>query len=73
MSPGFGPLLSFVTLPVGKLCECKVTGTWNNPKSRLLYLNLPQKFIEGLLHPFHTLENLETNKNRNNTQPQPSQ
>jgi AsmA-like C-terminal region len=71
--PGFGPLLSFVTLPVGKLCECKVTGTWNNPKSRLLYLNLPQKFIEGLLHPFHTLENLETNKNRNNTQQQPSQ
>jgi hypothetical protein len=62
-----------VTVPVGKLCECKVTGTWNNPKTRLLYLNGPQKFILDVLHPFHALENLEINKNRNNTQQQQSQ
>lgn len=69
--PGFGILLTPFTLTVGKLCEFKVTGTWNNPKSRLLYLNVPQKFLEGLMHPFHTIEN-EINKNRNNTsQPSP--
>jgi hypothetical protein len=70
--PAFGPLFSLMTWPVGKLCECKVTGTWSRPKSRLLYLNAPQKIILDVLHPIHTLENLEINKNRNNTQPEPS-
>jgi hypothetical protein len=68
-----GPLLTFMTVPVGKICECKVTGTWNNPKTRLLYLSGPQKFILDVLHPFHALENLDINKNRNNTQQQQSQ
>lgn len=71
--PGFGPLLSVFTVPVGKLCECKVTGTWNNPKSRLLYLNVPQKFLEFMMHPFHSLENLQINKNRNNPPQQQQQ
>ncbi|MGH8023790.1 MAG: AsmA-like C-terminal region-containing protein, partial [Limisphaerales bacterium] len=66
--PGVGPLFAFVTLPVGKLCECKVTGTWSNPKVRALYLNVPQKLLEGVLHPFHSLENLENDLNRKNTQ-----
>ncbi|HEY1788601.1 MAG TPA: AsmA-like C-terminal region-containing protein [Verrucomicrobiae bacterium] len=66
-----GPLLAFVTLPLGKICECKVTGTWSDPKVRSLYLNVPQKFFLYMMHPFHTLENLEINKNRNNAPKQP--
>ncbi|HEX3628141.1 MAG TPA: hypothetical protein VH280_22250 [Verrucomicrobiae bacterium] len=69
--PGFGPLFSLVTWPVGKICECKVGGTWNDPKPRLLYLNVPQKFIMGVLHPIHMLENLQMNRNKNTTQQQP--
>ncbi|HEV2330308.1 MAG TPA: AsmA-like C-terminal region-containing protein [Verrucomicrobiae bacterium] len=68
-----GPLLAIVTVPVGKICECKVTGTWNSPKSRLLYLNGPQKLILDVLHPFHALENQEINKSRENMQQPQSQ
>jgi hypothetical protein len=70
--PVIGPLFSFVTLPVGKIFECKVTGTWSNPKVRSLYLNVPQKFFQYMLHPFHSMENFEINKNRNNPQQQPA-
>jgi AsmA-like C-terminal region len=67
---GVGPLFTFVTVPVGKLFECKVTGTWDKPKIRSQYLNAPQKVLELFMHPFQFLENLEANKNRNNTQQQ---
>lgn len=66
--PGIGPLFTVVTWPVGKMCKCKVSGTWSNPRVRLVYLNVPQKFFQYMLHPFHTLENLDVDKNRNNTQ-----
>ena len=69
---GIGPLLAVFTVPVGELFKCKVTGTWSNPKVRSLYLNVPQKFLEDMMHPFHFLENLD-NKDRNNPQRQQSQ
>jgi hypothetical protein len=67
--PGLGLFFSVITVPVGKLCECKVTGTWDKPKVSLLYLNLPQRFFLDMLRPFHYMD---IDKNRNNTQQQPS-
>lgn len=71
--PGFGLLFTPFTWPVGKLCECKVTGTWNNPKVRLHYLNVPQKFLHDMMHPLDVLGNLDINKKRNDTGQQQSQ
>ena len=71
--PGIGPLFTVFTWPVGKLFECKVTGTWDKPKIRSQYLNVPQKFLDIFLHPIQSLEHLETNRNRNKTPQQKPQ
>ena len=63
--PGIGPLFTVFTLPVGKVFECNVTGTWNDPKIKLKYL--PAKLLLYMLHPIHSLESLQPDKNRAKT------
>lgn len=54
--PGVGHLLSTVFSPVGKLFECKVTGTWKKPVVKLSYL--PTNFLFYMMHPVRSLEDL---------------
>jgi len=54
--PGVGHLLSAALWPVGKAFECKVTGTWKKPNSKLEWL--PTTFLFNLLHPIRSLEDL---------------
>ncbi|MGH7977745.1 MAG: AsmA-like C-terminal region-containing protein [Limisphaerales bacterium] len=69
------PIISQVMTPlswtVGEIFEFKVTGTWNKPRIRLLHL--PSKVFTFMLHPIHSLESLEPEKNRKNTQRQTPQ
>lgn len=51
--PGIGPVVNFLTSPVTKIMEYKVTGTWKEPKSQPVYI---PKFLMDMLHPLHTLE-----------------
>jgi len=56
--PAVGSLLSTVFWPVTKVLECKVTGTWKHPQSKLVYL--PTNLLFYMLHPIHSLEDLST-------------
>jgi hypothetical protein len=59
--PVIGPFLGVVTWPVGKVFECKATGTWQNPKIRPTFF--PTKFLFYMFHPLHSLEDMfPTNK-----------
>ncbi len=66
--PGIGSVFTVVLWPVGEIFECKVTGTWNNPRIRLR--RLPSKLFIFMMHPIHSLESLAPDKNRKNTQQQ---
>lgn len=54
--PAVGPLFSVLTWPVGKVFECKATGTWQNPKVRPVFF--ATKFLFYVMHPFHSIEDL---------------
>jgi hypothetical protein len=57
--PAIGQFFSVVTWPVGKVFECKVTGTWQKPKIRPTFI--PMKFLFYMMHPLHSLEDLFPN------------
>jgi hypothetical protein len=54
--PVVGPFLGVLTVPVGKVFECKATGTWQNPKVRPVYL--PIKFLFYMVHPIHSIKDM---------------
>ena len=53
--PLVGPFISWITTPVTKLFEYKVTGTLANPKKEPVYV---PKLLMLPLHPIRTLEDL---------------
>lgn len=65
--PAVGQFLSTVFWPVGKVFECKVTGTWSQPQSKLVYL--PTKLLLNVLHPIHALEDWFPNQSEFNNAP----
>jgi hypothetical protein len=64
--PIIGFFITPIIWPVDEIFEYKVTGTWNNPKIRLLHI--PSKLISFMFHPIHALEKMAPDKNRKNTQ-----
>jgi hypothetical protein len=54
--PAVGGVFSTVFWPVSKAFECKVTGTWKHPVSKLVYF--PTNVLLFMLHPIHSLEDL---------------
>lgn len=56
--PALGPFFSMITSPVAKAFECKVTGAWQKPKIRPVYLYVPMKFLFYMSYPFHSLGDL---------------
>lgn len=51
--PGIGSVVNFLTSPVTKILEYKITGTWKEPKEQPVYI---PKFLIDMLHPFHSLQ-----------------
>lgn len=53
--PGIGPVVNFLTSPVTKIMEYKVSGTLQHPKYKPVYI---PKFLLYMLHPIKTLKDL---------------
>ena len=62
--PGIGPVVNFLTSPVTKILEYKITGTWKAPQSKPVYI---PKFLMDMLHPLHMLEDWLPPDNQTNT------
>ena len=67
--PGIGPVVNFLTSPVTKILEYKVSGTLQHPAYKPVYI---PKFLLYMVHPIHSLEGLHPNENESEPTKQPS-
>jgi hypothetical protein len=59
--PLFGPIVSAMFTPLGKMFEYRITGPLRDPTMEPIYV---PKFIMLMLHPFHTIKSIaEPNSN----------
>lgn len=61
--PGIGAVAAFLTSPVTKILEYRVSGTLQKPVYKPVYI---PKFLMDMLHPFKTLKDLLPQQNNSN-------